>query len=83
MNINRNTHPETCDPLLMEQYLADALDAAQEAAFQNHLETCSACRRLIQWAAACLACKPISSINSKLFYIFLYLYIIPSLCNLK
>lgn len=52
MNINRNTHPETCDPLLMEQYLADALDAAQEAAFQNHLETCSACRRLIQWAAA-------------------------------
>ena len=47
-----NTQPETCDPSLIERYLADLLTLAQEATFHSHLETCETCRQQIQLAAA-------------------------------
>jgi hypothetical protein len=47
-----NTQPQTCDPSLIERYLADSLDAATEAGFHSHLENCNACRDRIQLAAA-------------------------------
>ncbi len=47
-----NTQPETCDPSLIERYLADLLNTAQEAAFHSHLESCETCRQQIQLAAA-------------------------------
>ncbi len=47
-----NTQPETCDPSLIERYLADLLNTAQEAAFHSHLESCETCRQQIHLAAA-------------------------------
>lgn len=47
-----NTYPETCDPSLIERYLADLLNTAQEVEFYRHLETCETCRQQIQLAAA-------------------------------
>lgn len=47
-----NTQPETCDPSLIERYLADLLNTEQEAVFHIHLETCGICRQQIQLAAA-------------------------------
>ena len=47
-----NMQPEICDPSLIERYLADLLNTAQETAFHSHLETCETCRQQIQIAAA-------------------------------
>ena len=47
-----NAHPETCDPSLLERYLADLLSLADEADFLRHLEFCEACRQQIQLVAA-------------------------------
>lgn len=47
-----NKQPETCDPSLIERYLADLLNTEQEATFLCHLETCETCRQQIQIAAA-------------------------------
>lgn len=47
-----NAHPETCDPSLLERYLADLLLSAEEADFHRHLESCEACRQQIQLVAA-------------------------------
>ena len=47
-----NTQPETCDPSLIECYLADSLETARERTFLIHLESCASCRRRIEQAAA-------------------------------
>ena len=47
-----NAQPETCDPSLIEHYLADKLDAAAESVFLSHLESCSTCRLRTEQAAA-------------------------------
>ena len=46
-----NTYPETCDPSLIERYLADSLETARERTFLRHLESCASCRRRIEQAA--------------------------------
>lgn len=50
-----NAHPETCDPSLLERYLADSLDVKAEAGLHSHLENCKVCRDRIQLAAADLS----------------------------
>ncbi len=47
-----NTQPQTCDPSLIERYLADSLDASSEARFHSHLENCEVCRDRVEHAAA-------------------------------
>ena len=46
------TQPKTCDPSLIERYLAESLDAASEAGLHSHLETCQTCRQQLQQSAA-------------------------------
>ena len=46
-----NTYPETCDPSLIERYLADSLETSRERTFLRHLKSCASCRRRIEQAA--------------------------------
>ncbi len=47
-----NTRPETCDPLRVEAYLAEALNQQDEFSLLHHLESCVRCRQQIEKAAA-------------------------------
>jgi eukaryotic-like serine/threonine-protein kinase len=44
-------HP-TCDPRRIEGCLADSLGAAEMAQFEEHLESCSTCREVLESSAA-------------------------------
>ena len=42
----------TCDPHRIDQCLADSLSDEERAAFEAHLESCSACREVLESSAA-------------------------------
>jgi eukaryotic-like serine/threonine-protein kinase len=47
-----NQHPNTCDPRHIDGCLADSLNDDERAAFEAHLEVCSACRQSLEERAA-------------------------------
>jgi serine/threonine-protein kinase len=42
------SHSATCNPDIIDDFLADRLDSSRQTAFENHLDECDACCRRLQ-----------------------------------